>query len=216
MISYMVDGQGYLIINREVVSEDIEDFEYTPKASMSGPFHVFNESNEENLLRRFFAHCQEIRPHIYVTYNGDFFDWPFVEKRARVYGISMSKEIGISATKEGEYRGRCSTHLDCLAWVNRDSYLPQGSRSLKSVAKYKLGYDPVEVDPEDMVRFASEQPKHMASYSVSDAVATFYLYQMYASLMTRLLSIGTYLWAGISTTSYSRSVPSSHSAPKMC
>ena len=27
MISYMVDGQGYLIINREIVSEDIEDFE---------------------------------------------------------------------------------------------------------------------------------------------------------------------------------------------
>ena len=26
MISYMFDGQGYLIINREVVSEDIEDF----------------------------------------------------------------------------------------------------------------------------------------------------------------------------------------------
>ena len=31
MISYMVDGQGYLIINREVVSMDIDDFEYTPK-----------------------------------------------------------------------------------------------------------------------------------------------------------------------------------------
>jgi len=27
MISYMIDGQGYLIISREVVSEDIDDFE---------------------------------------------------------------------------------------------------------------------------------------------------------------------------------------------
>ena len=26
MISYMVDGQGYLIISREVVSKDINDF----------------------------------------------------------------------------------------------------------------------------------------------------------------------------------------------
>jgi DNA polymerase epsilon subunit 1 len=33
----------------------------------------------------------------------------------------------------------------------------------------------VEVDPEDMVKFAMERPKHMAGYSVSDAVATFYL-----------------------------------------
>lgn len=31
MISYMLDKQGYLITNREFVSEDIDDFEYTPK-----------------------------------------------------------------------------------------------------------------------------------------------------------------------------------------
>lgn len=47
------------------------------------------------------------------------------------------------------------------------------------MTKYKLGYDPVEVDPEDMLRFARERPHHMASYSVSDAVATYYLYTTY-------------------------------------
>lgn len=47
------------------------------------------------------------------------------------------------------------------------------------MTKYKLGYDPVEVDPEDMLRFARERPHHMASYSVSDAVATYYLYVTY-------------------------------------
>ena len=36
MISYMVDRQGYLIVNREVVSEDIDDFEYTPKPEFPG------------------------------------------------------------------------------------------------------------------------------------------------------------------------------------
>jgi len=41
--------------------------------------------------------------------------------------------------KDGGYRGACSVHLDCMAWVNRDSYLPQGSRSLKAVAREKLG-----------------------------------------------------------------------------
>ena len=46
MISYMVDGQGYLIINRETVSEDIESFEYTPKPEFPGPFQVFNERDE--------------------------------------------------------------------------------------------------------------------------------------------------------------------------
>ena len=39
MISYMVDKQGYLIVNREVVSEDINDFEYTPKPEFEGTSH---------------------------------------------------------------------------------------------------------------------------------------------------------------------------------
>jgi DNA polymerase epsilon subunit 1 len=46
MISYMIDGQGYLITNREIVSEDIEDFEYTPTAEYQGDFTVFNEADE--------------------------------------------------------------------------------------------------------------------------------------------------------------------------
>jgi DNA polymerase epsilon subunit 1 len=179
MISYMFDGQGYLIINREVVSEDIDDFEYTPKPQYPGPFVVFNEVNEKDLLVRFFEHCQELRPNIWVTYNGDFFDWPFVEKRASKYGIKMENEIGVSVTRSGEYRGRCSVHMDAFSWVQRDSYLPQGSRGLKAVTKYKLGYNPVEVAPEEMVKFASEQPQRMAAYSVSDAVATYYLYMKY-------------------------------------
>ncbi|GFR41060.1 hypothetical protein Agub_g1687, partial [Astrephomene gubernaculifera] len=69
--------------------------------------------------------------------------------------------------------------MDCMHWVDRDSYLPQGSRGLKAVTKAKLGYDPVEVAPEDMVRLARETPQAMASYSVSDAVATYYLYMTY-------------------------------------
>lgn len=65
------------------------------------------------------------------------------------------------------------------SWVKRDSYLPVGSQNLKAVAKAKLRYDPVELDPEDMCRLASEQPQVMSNYSVSDAVATYYLYMKY-------------------------------------
>jgi DNA polymerase epsilon subunit 1 len=51
MISYMVDGQGFLITNRDIVSEDIEDFEYTPKEGYEGPFIIFNEPDEVRSLR---------------------------------------------------------------------------------------------------------------------------------------------------------------------
>jgi DNA polymerase epsilon subunit 1 len=47
---------------------------------------------------------------------------------------------------------------------------------LQAVTKAKLGYDPVEVDPEEMVPMAQAQPQAMAAYSVSDAVSTYYLY----------------------------------------
>lgn len=180
MISYMVDGQGYLIINRECVGGDIEDLEYTPKPEFEGNFKVANMPNEKELLRRWFNHMQELKPGVYVTYNGDFFDWPFVEQRAMHHGMKMSDEIGFRCDQvQGECRAKFACHLDCFAWVKRDSYLPQGSQGLKAVTKAKLGYDPLEVNPEDMVRFAMEKPQIMASYSVSDAVATYYLYMTY-------------------------------------
>jgi DNA polymerase epsilon subunit 1 len=55
MISYMIDGQGYLITNREIVGADIEDFEYTPKEGYEGPFIIFNEPDEVDLI--LFARC---------------------------------------------------------------------------------------------------------------------------------------------------------------
>ncbi|KAJ8768060.1 hypothetical protein K2173_021000 [Erythroxylum novogranatense] len=180
MISYMVDGQGYLIINRECVGDDIEDVEYTPKPEFEGCFKVTNVQTEVELLREWFAHMREVKPGIYVTYNGDYFDWPFLESRAAHHGFKMSDEVGFSCDKnQGECRAKFACHLDCIAWVKRDSYLPQGSQGLKAVTKAKLGYDPLEVNPEDMVRFAKEKPQMMASYSVSDAVATYYLYMTY-------------------------------------
>ena len=73
-------------------------------------------------------------------------------------------------------------HLDAFAWVKRDSYLPHGSQGLKAVTRAKLGYDPIEINAEDMLKEAIENPFYMASYSVSDAVATYYLYMKYVHL----------------------------------
>jgi hypothetical protein len=240
MISYMLDRQGYLIVNREVVGADIADFEYTPKPEFEGPFTIFNEPNELALLQRFFDHMRKVRrggrssssgsswraaagrwprlrrpatqpstlqarlhgctaarlhgctrrvrpaapppgalptreaarlaalppsrltfphnatagtaspvhtphpaappaptrppqvqPGIYVTYNGDFFDWPFVQTRAGKHGLDMHQELGFRLQASGECLSRSAVHMDCLHWVNRDSYLPQGSRGLK-------------------------------------------------------------------------------------
>jgi DNA polymerase epsilon subunit 1 len=179
MISYMVNGRGFLIVNRDIVSEDIGNFEYTPKPDFPGVFTIFNVADEQALLQKFFSHIQLIRPHVFVTYNGDFFDWPFIETRAASYGMVMESMIGIAKNLQGEYCGSYCVHMDCFCWVKRDSYLPAGSHGLKAVCSIKLGYDPLELDPELMTPLASQDPHTLANYSVSDAVATYYLYMKY-------------------------------------
>ena len=82
---------GYLIINREVVSEDIESFEYTPKPDFPGPFEVFNEPDELSLLKKWHEHLRELKPHVVVTYNGDNFDFPYLDKRCAQHGISNGR-----------------------------------------------------------------------------------------------------------------------------
>ena len=180
MISWMVDGRGYLGINREVVAADIRDFEYTPRPEYPGEFVVFNEVDERALLLRFFAEVRRARPRVLVTYNGDSFDWPFLQARASRHGLRMLHEAGIAFSgRRGECRGRSAIHMDCLHWVNRDSYLPQGSRGLKAVTRTLLGFEPHELHPEEMVPAARSRPQELAAYSVSDAVCTYYLYMRY-------------------------------------
>ncbi|KAF5354069.1 hypothetical protein D9756_007250 [Leucocoprinus leucothites] len=172
MISYMIDGQGYLITNREIVAEDIDDFEYTPKDGYEGPFIAAT-------IQRFFSHIQEVKPTVVATFNGDFFDFPFLDARAKFNGIDMYLETGFAKDSEDEYKSNNAAHMDCFRWVKRDSYLPQGSQGLKAVTTAKLGYNPIELDPELMTPYAMEQPQVLAQYSVSDAVATYYLYMKY-------------------------------------
>ncbi len=150
MISYMIDGEGFLITNRDIVSEDIEDFEYTPKPEFEGPFTIYNEANEEGLIRRWFEHIREAKPTVMATFNGDSFDFPFVDARAKVHGMDIFIEIGFAKDSEDEYKSRACAHMDCFRWVKRDSYLPQGSQGLKAVTTAKLGYNPMELDPELM------------------------------------------------------------------
>lgn len=179
MISYMIDGDGYLITNRNVISEDIDDFEYTPKPEYPGYFTIFNEADEVLMLKRFFEHIRDVRPTVIATFNGDFFDWPYVEDRARLHLLDMFDEIGFAKDNDGEYKSKYCVHMDCFRWVKRDSYLPQGSQGLKAVTTVKLGYNPTELDPELMTPYAAEQPQLLSEYSVSDAVATYYLYYKY-------------------------------------
>lgn len=116
MILYMVDGQGYLITNREIVSEDIEDFEYTPKDGYEGPFIIFNEPNEVHKFFLFLItvlipcigcnHHAFLLPYPRCPFNSNFFDFPFLDARAKVNRIDMFLETGFAKDSEDEYKSR--------------------------------------------------------------------------------------------------------------
>ena len=102
-----------------MIGEDVEDFEYTPKPEYEGPFTIFNEPDEASLLRKFIDHILESRPNIFVTYNGDLFDWPFVDARARFYDISLEEEIGFAPDSMNEYKCRPCIHMDAFRSVSK-------------------------------------------------------------------------------------------------
>jgi DNA polymerase epsilon subunit 1 len=72
----------------------------------------------------FFKIIKEIQPNILTSFNGDKFDWPYIENRCNKYSINMEQAIGFRNQENTEYYGRLLMHLDCFYWVERDSYLP--------------------------------------------------------------------------------------------
>lgn len=179
MVSVMANEKGWLIVNRECVLADINPFEYQPTHDIGGKFSIFNEPTEKEVLKRFLELVHSFQPHVISSYNGDFFDWPFIDTRLSKNGISLTDTTGFYKSARDEYLCDFILHMDCFKWVKRDSYLPVGSQGLKSVTRAKLGYHPDEIDPENMVLFARTKPKMLAVYSVSDAVATHFLYLKY-------------------------------------
>ena len=86
----------------------------------AGPFKVWNVPNEKALLHRWFQHMREAHCAVYVTYNGDFFDWPFLETRAAACGMDMKAELGFACSKKGgECLSRCACNSSMFGHLSR-------------------------------------------------------------------------------------------------
>ena len=83
---------------------------------------MWNEPDEAATLARWFAHMREVKPAVYVTYNGDFFDWPFLETRAERHGLDMHAQIG--------FRMHAKEHHCLSRWGDWIHESPQRGSSL--------------------------------------------------------------------------------------
>ena len=127
MISITHSSNSILITNMKYLGQEVEPFKYNPpkKEEFASYTIVFNEPDEKSLLLRFFAAIIDYKPLIISSFNGDKFDWPFIEERCLRNGFYLENEIGIKRNEESnEYYGRFIIHMDCFAWVERDAYLP--------------------------------------------------------------------------------------------
>lgn len=103
----------------------MEAFDYAPKPAFAVEVDIYNEKNEYDTMKRFFKVIIDYKPTIITSFNGDKFDWPFIENRCVELNLNVEAELGIRKSEEtGEYFGRYLSHLDCFPWVERDAYLP--------------------------------------------------------------------------------------------
>ena len=51
---------------------------------------------------------------VMATFNGDFFDSPFLEARSKVYGLDMGLEIEFVRDSEDEFKSRTCVYMDCF------------------------------------------------------------------------------------------------------
>ncbi len=58
LISYVIDEEFFLIVNREICSKDIKSFRYSPLPDISSEVNIFNEKDEKSSLLKFFNHIR--------------------------------------------------------------------------------------------------------------------------------------------------------------
>jgi len=82
MISLTHSECSILITNKEYIPVDVKPFNYAPKPEFTTDVVVYNEVDEKSLLMRFFEVIVDYKPLIISSFNGDRFDWPFIEERS--------------------------------------------------------------------------------------------------------------------------------------
>ena len=103
MISIMVEAQAILIINRAICGQDVTEFTYDPdptKKEYKCNVKVYNEKTEKNLLERFYDVIYDYKPLIITTFNGDFFDLPFMEERTNFHGMNFQEKMYMTKNSE--------------------------------------------------------------------------------------------------------------------
>lgn len=154
----------------------------TQIAVVSATEEVVFEGDEQDILLNTHRWLSRQHPGLLVTWNGTFFDLPFISDRARTYGTGLDVVLDslVLAPQEGlvpkydflpgHTAGYAAwwaghTHLDVTQAWKQFAQDQEVSWSLKPVLR-AAGFDPVELD---RTRLHEYTPDEVKAYVTSDA-----------------------------------------------
>jgi DNA polymerase I len=131
--------------------------------------------DERDMFERFFSFLQEEDPEIILTYNGDNFDFPYIEERCRILRIKNAfldslaikkRTRGSEASMEG------IVHVDMYPIVRRTMSLTR--YTLEDVYFELFGVEKKDIDTGLIPKYWEKEDTRMilAEYALSDAEAT--------------------------------------------
>jgi DNA polymerase elongation subunit (family B) len=77
--------------------------------AQNGETELLYYKDEKELLTKFWSRIQELKPDLFVTFNGYNFDIPFLHVRSKVNGVTPLNEINLN-----KWRSETSNHYDCM------------------------------------------------------------------------------------------------------
>lgn len=186
---YTVEGRStmWIGVNKNLMKGGVESFTTNPYGWRDIPVVVEYCQNESKLLSSAISFYRLSDPHVFLTFNGDGFDMPFVVTRCEILKVDFSD---LKLQPGSNTLMQRSVHIDALYWVNRDSMLPNGKRGLKIVSEIKLGVPEAKrVDHNQMLELCQADPRTVIEYNASDVILTEKLCLDFVCLLN--LTLGT-------------------------
>lgn len=135
--------------------------------------------DEKEMIKRFLEILNMQNPDLIVGYNSDNFDFPYINDRAKIHGISLNMGMDGSQMKflrrgfasAALIRGRI--HIDLYLLMRR--YIKLDRYTLERVYKELFGVEKKDIKGDDLYKYwdaGGDKLEELFEYSLDDAVAS--------------------------------------------
>lgn len=188
----------------------------TTKECKNPPEYVEVFANEKEMLQEFINSIKASPPDFIVTYNGESFDFPYLQERAKKNKLKL--DIGLDSSKikirndtapSAKIKG--IQHIDLFTFISTILYSSIKSErlDLNSVASELLGKNKVDINGIDFWKeWDGANTLKLCKYSMTDAEITYELYEKLIPLLTELTKLVKNTPYEVSRSPYSKLVES--------